>query len=108
MAGKLVEQPPQYVRSLNPVVADGFHELREAVAQGPLDKQTRELIMVASFATVGYEMPFRNYTTHLKDMKVSKEAVQQAVFLTFGSTTTLNQVALALSWIDDVYDPATV
>lgn len=36
-------------------------------------------------------------------MKVSQEALQQAVFVTFGSTTTLNQVALALSWGDEVY-----
>jgi alkylhydroperoxidase/carboxymuconolactone decarboxylase family protein YurZ len=104
MAGKLVEQPPQYVRRISPDVADGFHSLREAVTHaGPLDAQTRELIMVACFATVGYEMPFKNYATHLRDMKVSKEAVQQAVFVTFGSTTTLNQVALALSWVDEVY-----
>lgn len=107
MSEKLVEQPPQYVRKTSASVADGFHSLREAVAQsGPLDAQTRDLIMIAAFATAGYEMPLKNYAGHLKARNVPKAALHQAVFLTFGSTTTLNQVALALSWIDEVYEAA--
>jgi hypothetical protein len=55
-----------------------FQSLRKAVlASGPLDERTCELIVTASFATIGSED-------------------------SLGATTTFSAVTQALAWLDDI------
>lgn len=104
MSGKLVDTPPTYIKERNPAVYAGFSAMRAAAFKaGPLDERTCEYVLLGAFATAGYEMPFKNHARKLHEAGLPKEALQQVVFLTFGSTATVNQVALALSWIDDIY-----
>jgi len=104
LPSKPVESAPDYVNSVNPTIAENFHTLRQSLyAAGPIDFTTRELIMIAVFATAGYEMPFKNHAVRLAKAGVPLETARQAVLITFASTTTMVQLAAALSWLDDVY-----
>lgn len=105
MSRKPVTNAPEFVRSIAPGVAEKFHAMRQELYNtGPLDVQTRELIMAGAFATAGYEMPFKNHARRLVDMGVPIEATRQAVLVTLASTCTLKQVADALNWVEEVYD----
>ncbi len=101
--GKVIQQlPSDYLRSVNADVADGFKALREAVRQaGPLDVQTRELVLVAAFATAGNEVAVRAHTEVALNLGVTQEALVHAILLTLGATNTLINTTNALQWIQE-------
>ncbi len=80
-----------------------FQALRKAVmASGPLDERTCELIVTASFATLGSEDSFKVHAKRLLALNVPKTEIQQAILVTFGATTTFNDVTKALAWLDAI------
>src|SRR5213082_1343732 len=98
----VIPRPSDFLREVAPEVADHFKSLRASVATtGPLDYKTCELILLASFATVGYEVAVKIHAIRILRMGVPKAALRQAVLFTLGATTTLMMVTQALRWIDD-------
>ena len=80
-----------------------FQALRKAVLDsGPLDERICELIVTASFATVGNEPSFKIHAKRLRALNVPKVEIQQAILVTFGATTNFTEVTQALSWLDEV------
>lgn len=107
MIGKLVDSSPTLLKKLKPDIGVHYAGMREAAFKsGPLEKTTCQLIMLGAFVAAGYEMAFRNHTKWLKESGIPKAAVEQAVLVTLGSTTDVNQIGPALSWIEDVYGPS--
>ncbi len=95
--------PSDLLRAICPGVMEGFGASRRAIANaGPLDTQTIELIMLGAFATMGYEAAVKIHAKRLLDMHVTKAAVQQAILVTFGATTTVAECSRALQWIEQV------
>jgi alkylhydroperoxidase/carboxymuconolactone decarboxylase family protein YurZ len=91
-----------HLRRVDAGTADAFKHLRDAViAAGPLDFKTAELIMLGSFATAGYEPAVKAHAKRLHhELGVTREAIEHAVLVTFGATSTLVRVTEALIWID--------
>lgn len=100
---KVVRQlPSDYLRSVNAQVADGFKTLREAVREaGPLDAKTRELVLIAAFATAGNEIAVRAHTELALSLGATQEALVHSVLLTLGATNTLIYTTNALQWIEE-------
>jgi alkylhydroperoxidase/carboxymuconolactone decarboxylase family protein YurZ len=104
MSSPWVPRAPAYVNSLVPSVGEQFAALRKSVyAAGPLDRVTCELVMLGAFATARHQMPFKNHATMARDAGIPLAAARQAVMITLCSTTTMNDVANALSWLEEVY-----
>ena len=102
LSDSVIPRPSDFLREVAPEVADSFKSLRIAVANaGPLDYKTCELILLASFATVGYEVAVKIHAIRIMRMGVPKAALRQAVLFTLGATTTLMKVTQALKWIDE-------
>lgn len=99
-------QPPsEWLGKVSPEARDDYRALRLKLAStGPLDAATCELVNVVGFAILGYEPSFKTHAKRLIDAGMSREALQQAVVSTLGATTVLYQVALALTWIEDLYE----
>ena len=94
--------PTDELRAISAPIEDGFRALREAVrAFGPLDGVTRELILIGSLATAGYEDAVKLHAERALDMGVAKEVLIQSVLLTLGITTTLIDATRAVHWIED-------
>ncbi len=102
MATLVPQLPRDYLRTISPTAADGFTALRDAVnVAGPIDFPTREFILVAAFATAGYEVAVKAHVERALGIGVTKEALQQAVLLTLGATTALIGTTRALTWIEE-------
>jgi alkylhydroperoxidase/carboxymuconolactone decarboxylase family protein YurZ len=103
--GSVKEIGPQaYVRAIAPEVATCFRSLRDAaVAAGPLDPGTCELIILATFAMVAYEQPFKNHAARAKAHGVTLDAARHAIIITLAATCSIKQVADALEWLDQAY-----
>ncbi len=102
MAAKLT--PMEYLRQQHGPLADAFQALRKATAEGPLDEATCELVALGSLATTGEMASFKVHARRARKIGVSADAMRQAIFVTFGATTTFSQVSAALHWIDDVFE----
>lgn len=99
----LSHPPSEYLIKESPEAGRAFREFRSAVVdEGPLDRQTCELIVIAGLATGGYEDSFKIHSRRLLDMGVPKEALKQAVMVTLGASSVLFEVARALLWIDEI------
>lgn len=104
MTGKLT--PVEYLRQINPALADAFGALRKAAVAGPLDEKTYELVVVGALATCGEEGSFKVHARRLRKLGASAEEVRQAVMATLAASTTFSQVVAALHWVDDVFAEA--
>ncbi len=94
--------PPEILRDAAPAVADGFEAMRGAIMKsGPLDMKTAELVIIGACVTAGLETGTKLHAVKLFKMGVPKEAIQQAVLLTFSVTAILWNVSQALLWIDE-------
>lgn len=103
MKAREVVTPSGRLRKANPTVAAAFQTFRDtAKSAGPLDPATVELILLAGFSAVGQQEPFKNHASRALAAGMPKEALQQAVMVTLGSTSILPAVANALRWIDEV------
>ena len=95
--------PTEWLGTVSPEARDQYRQIRLTLAAtGPLDATTCELINVVGFAILGYEPSFKTHAQRLLDAGMTKAALQQAVVSTLGATTVLYQVALALTWIEDI------
>ncbi len=95
--------PSARLRKANPTVSAAFQTFRDAAkSAGPLDPAMVELILLAGFSIVGQQEPFKNHAARALAAGMPKDALQQAVMVTLGSTSILPAVANALRWIDEV------
>lgn len=95
--------PVEYLAQFSQAASTSFQALRKAVMQaGPLDAHTCELITLGAFATARIEAAFKTHARRLLKDGVPVESLRQAVLVTFGATTTFNDVCEALRWIDDL------
>jgi alkylhydroperoxidase/carboxymuconolactone decarboxylase family protein YurZ len=95
--------PVDYMAQHCADAAAAFQALRKAVmAAGPLDAHTCELITLGALVTCESEASFKTHARRLVRDKVPVAALRQAVFVTFGASTTFAQVNAGLRWIDDV------
>ncbi|MGH8139871.1 MAG: carboxymuconolactone decarboxylase family protein [Steroidobacteraceae bacterium] len=95
--------PVEYLQQHSPESAAAFQALRKAVmASGPLDAQTCELITLGALVTCQSESSFKTHARRLVRDGVTLAALRQAVFVTFGASTTFAQVNAGLHWIDEV------
>ena len=95
--------PLDYLKQFSPQTGTAFQALRKAaLASGPLDAHTCELIALGGLVTAGSESSFKLHARRLLKEGVSADAVRQAVLVTLGASTTLTQVAAGLRWIDAV------
>lgn len=95
--------PVEYMKQYSADSAAAFQALRKAVMRaGPLDEHTCELITLGALVTCSSESSFKTHARRLKRGGVPLEAMRQAVFVTFGASTTFAQVNAGLRWIDDV------
>jgi alkylhydroperoxidase/carboxymuconolactone decarboxylase family protein YurZ len=102
MAIDLENVPSLYLGEFNKDASTNFRAMRKAlVGAGPLDAETCELIVIASFATVGSESSFKVHALRALKSGISKAKLQQAVMVTLGATTALFSVTNALRWIDE-------
>ncbi len=94
-----------YLASYCEPAAAAHEALRKAVLNsGPLDLQTCELIVLAGFVITGVEFSFKAHAKRLLRHGTGKDALRQAVLVTFGSTAPFPAVVQALRWIDELDD----
>ena len=95
--------PVQRLAQVSEPAAAAFQALRKsAVASGPLDEHTCELIVLGALATTGDEASFKVHARRLLQDGVAAAAIRQAVLVTFGASTTFSRVSAALAWVDDL------
>lgn len=95
--------PVEYLRQHSADAAAAFQALRKAVmTSGPLDANTCELITLGALVTCGSEASFKTHARRLKRAGVPLPALRQAVLVTFGASTTFEQVSAGLHWLDDI------
>jgi alkylhydroperoxidase/carboxymuconolactone decarboxylase family protein YurZ len=80
---------------------DAFKQMRKALGSGPLDEETKELILLSSFASVGFEPSFKVHALKARMAGISREKIQHAIMITLGATTALMRVTEALRWLDE-------
>ena len=95
--------PVEFMKQHSAETAAAFQALRKAVmASGPLDAHTCELITLGALVTCESESSFKTHARRLVRDRVPLAALRQAVFVTFGASTTFAQVNAGLQWIDEV------
>jgi 4-carboxymuconolactone decarboxylase len=100
MAIDLVNLPSTILRKYNAEAGTHFRAMREALVKaGPLDAKTCELIIIASFATVGFEGSFKSHALRALMAGIPKNEIEHAVLVTLGATAALATVTNALGWI---------
>jgi len=98
-----VLNPIEYLKGYSSESAEAFQALRKAVrAAGPLDEHTCELITLGALVTSGSEASFKTHARRLIKDGVARDALRQAVLVTFAASTTFSQVIDGLRWIDDL------
>ena len=84
---------------------DAHRALQQAaVAGGPLDERTRELILVGAFTTARQEGGFKSHARRALAAGATAQELRQAVAITMGNVTSIEVVADALLWIDEVVE----
>jgi 4-carboxymuconolactone decarboxylase len=90
------------LKRVNAEAGDAFKLMRKALASsGPLDEETKELILLSSFACVGFEPSFKVHALKARLAGISREKIQHAVLMTLGATAALMRVTEALRWLDE-------
>ena len=93
----------EQVRGVAPASAEAFKALRAALNEaGPLDRRTLELIVLGGLVGPGGARSFRTHALRLLDDGTDPAALRHAALITLGASATLDQVATALGWIDDL------
>ena len=94
---------PQTIKKHFPGVLEGHQALQAAAAQGgPLDERTRELILLGAFTAARQEGGFKSHARRALAAGATPEKLRQAVAITMGNVTSIEVVADALLWIDEV------
>jgi len=96
---------PQTLGTYFPGMLEAHRALQAAVAQGgPLDERTRELILLGAFTVARQEGGFKSHCRRALAAGATPEEVRQAVAVTMGNITSVEQVADALLWAAEVLD----
>lgn len=83
-------------------VATGFRAFRSVIEGfGPLDNKTRELILLAGFATTRNEPGFRVHVNRAHTAGATIKELEQAVLFLLATSLGLVPVVEALDWIHD-------
>jgi 4-carboxymuconolactone decarboxylase len=86
-----------------PGMLEAHRALTSAAAQGgPLDERLRELILLAAFTTARQEGGFKSHARRALAAGATPAEVRQAVAITMGNVTSIEVVADALLWADEV------
>jgi len=102
MAIDMVNIPSARLKEWSPGTGKAFREMRDAMeADGPLDKEARELVMLTGFAVLGFEMPFKIHAVRSLKAGIAKDAIKQAVLLTIGAHISMFEGTRALSWLEE-------
>lgn len=93
--------PLDYLKQISSETGNAFQALRKAaMAAGPLDAHTCELIALGGLVTSESEQSFKTHARRLLHAGVPLASLRQAVLVTLGASTTLNQALNGLRWID--------
>jgi len=94
---------PETIKRFFPGVLKGHRALQAAAAEGgPLDERTRELILLGAF-TVGRQAGgFKSHCRRALAAGATPEEVRQAVVITMSNVASIEVVADALLWVDEV------
>lgn len=95
---------PQTLGRYSSAMLEAHRALQAAAAQGPLDERTRELILLGAFTAARQEGGFKSHTRRALAAGASPDEVRQAVAVTMGNVTSIEQVADALLWAEEVID----
>lgn len=91
------------LKQVNPNAGDAFKLMRKAIAEGgPLEDEMRELILLSSFACVGFEPSFKVHALKARLAGISREKIQHAILVPLGATAALMRVTEAFRWLDEV------
>jgi len=94
---------PQTLGNHFPDMLAAHRALTGAAAKGgPLDERMRELILLAAFTTARQEGGFKSHARRALAAGATPEEVRQAVAITMGNVTSVEVVADALLWADEV------
>ncbi|MCR2811395.1 MULTISPECIES: hypothetical protein [unclassified Microbacterium] len=103
MAIELTRPPTEYVSRFSDTLGTALKDLRgAALAAGPLDATTSELIVISHFAMSGFEDSFMIHSRRLLGNNTPIAALRHAVVLPLGATAGGYQIARALEWIDQL------
>ncbi len=103
MATDLVNTPSAYLKATCPEVGEAFRNLRNAVMKsGPLDATTCELVMMGSFAFLGYEQSFKIHGLRLLKAGTPAAALRQVALVLLAATASMFVVTRAMGWVDDI------
>jgi alkylhydroperoxidase/carboxymuconolactone decarboxylase family protein YurZ len=94
---------PQTVGKYFPGVVEGHRALQAAAAQGgPLDERMRELVLLGAFTVARQEGGFKSHCRRALAAGATPEEVRQAVVITLSNVASIEVVADALLWVDEV------
>src|SRR5215207_8322261 len=94
---------PETIRNHFPGVIEGHQALQAAAARGgPLDERMRELILLAAFTVGRQEGGFKSHCRRALRAGATAEEVRQAVVITMSNVASIEVVADALLWADEV------
>jgi alkylhydroperoxidase/carboxymuconolactone decarboxylase family protein YurZ len=94
---------PQTIKRYFPGVLEGHQALQAAAAEGgPLDERTRELILLGAFTVGRQEGGFKSHCRRALAAGATPEEVRQAVVITMSNVASIEVVADALLWAEDV------
>jgi 4-carboxymuconolactone decarboxylase len=94
---------PQTLGTHFPDMLEAHRALQAAAAQGgPLDERTRELILLGAFTAARQEGGFKSHARRAIAAGATPAEVRQAVAITMGNVTSIEVVADALLWAEEV------
>lgn len=94
---------PQTLEKHFPEMLEAHRCLQEAAASaGPLDEGTRELILLGAFTAARHDGGFKSHARRALAAGATPEELRQAVAITPGNATSIEVVADALRWVEEV------
>lgn len=80
-----------------------YDRMRATILASPaLDARVREIVLVAQFAVLGHEDPFKIHARRALDHGATKDTLRAALMIGFGATLIACEVARSIGWLDDV------
>lgn len=94
---------PVTVKNASNAVGEAFLALRAAIGTAAtLDAKTQELILLSGFLVARQESGFKAHCKRALENGASADDVRTAVLVNLGAVASIELVADALNWADDV------